>query len=214
MRWAVVTCIALALTGGTGSAAYTGCPSANARVPKSLARRIAKQVIKEVYPDEPEAHARDIEEMGEELSSLFCARKYDLDGDGRAELLIQTFGILGCGTANTRVWVYRRGGRGYKQLLAECSVAPVIVLRHSTNGHRDLRVVVVSGPDLEIVTHRFDGKQYRAAECFTQEYVFDKRGRGRGKSKRHRCYENAVECWRPIWQLQVMSTLVRSGAIS
>ena len=188
--WSVM----LAACSTIGLSQDNGCPISRVKVPPTLARQLLRQAFEsmETPPDEQKQLMQEAEAREGGIASLFCAEAVDLDQDRKPDLLIHQADVVGavCGAHNCPVWVYRRTGRGYQLLLAESGgyLSPLMALKTSTNGYRDIRIQQHSSAvEHEITIYKFDGRQYRARVCLTETYVESKRGRGRLKYTRHRC---------------------------
>jgi hypothetical protein len=168
------------------------CPPSSFQVPEELARGLLIRMLKnvEMPPNEQEQALREAEHREGGISSIFCAEAVDLNRDGRRDLLIHNAAGLYCGGMhNCTVWVYRRMNKGYQMLLEDEGgyLLPIIALRTSTNGYRDIRVQYHDGANYEITIYKFDGRRYRAHECFTETRIYVGRNRGKNKYIRHKC---------------------------
>lgn len=100
-------------------------------------------------------------ELGGELRYFDAVT--DLDGDGRAEIVVYAYGPMLCGTGGCNTLVFAPEPPGYR-LVTSISVSrpPIRVASRSTNGWRNLLVHVsgggiVEGYDAEL---EFDGTTY------------------------------------------------------
>lgn len=86
----------------------------------------------------------------------------DLDGDGTVEALVYQAGP-GCGTGGCGIEVYKRGDISWYRI-ARTSIgwAPVYVFNTTSNGWRDLGLLVRGGGELRgyIARLRYDGNSY------------------------------------------------------
>lgn len=86
----------------------------------------------------------------------------DLNRDGVKEYQVELSGC-GCGAHNCSLYLYRRAGQGFEQIL-DSSGMGLEVLKTSTNGYSDVRVGARNNAATESeTTYKFDGKQYREA---------------------------------------------------
>jgi hypothetical protein len=89
--------------------------------------------------------------------------RVDLDGDGRAEVLVYVFGPYMCGSGGCNTLVFRQTEAGAYQLVADISLTnnPVIVSERRTNGWNDLIFFVAGGgARAHYAVLRFDGRSY------------------------------------------------------
>ena len=89
--------------------------------------------------------------------------RVDLNGDGRAEVLVYLFGTYMCGTGGCNTLVFRQDEAGGYQLVADISLThnPVVVSERRTKGWNDLIFLVAGGGvRAHYAVLRFDGKTY------------------------------------------------------
>lgn len=111
----------------------------------------------------------------------FEARLIDLNGDGKPEYQISNdapddpkmdfptrrFCFM---EGTCTFWLYRKTSDGWELLLT--TDAPILPLKTSTNGYRDLSRHASVGATHEYTTiYKFDGTNYHAKECFEYEYT-------------------------------------------
>jgi hypothetical protein len=86
------------------------------------------------------------------------------------DLLVTGKGCL-CGASMCPSWLYRRTASGYKMILDAGYILDMKLMKTFTNGYRDLKTVVHdSAFDQYLDLYKFDGKKYRATECFERHY--------------------------------------------
>lgn len=186
--------ILLAASSIAASAQNSGC-SFGGKVPQDLARQLLTQAFKsmETPQDEQNKITHDVEGKGG-LASLFCAQSVDLNQDGKQDLLIHQADVEGafCTAQNCPVWAYARTSDGYKMLLEATGgyITPIMALKSSTNGYRDIRTYEHSSAvEHEITIYKFDGKAYRASVCTTEKFIGKRGGHDRFKHTTHKCGE-------------------------
>lgn len=100
-----------------------------------------------VNPHDPEDPQRSL--------STVQVRKVDVDGDGVADLIVSTGRG---GTGGSYVYVYRREGKGYREVLAEQGG---IVVRPKVNGVARIECWSrVGGGEYRRTVYRFNGKRF------------------------------------------------------
>jgi membrane-bound inhibitor of C-type lysozyme len=97
-------------------------------------------------------------------SMRYLDASFDLNGDGRPEVIVHVVGTTACGTGGCATLVFTPRGNGYRLVAAILvSRPPIRVARASTNGWRNLVVHSggggVNSGDMELA---FDGKRYPA----------------------------------------------------
>lgn len=190
----IAFCILLVACGTIGLSQDRDCPPSSIEVPEELARQLLIRMLRnlETPPNENEQEQL-IREAGNRrggISGIFCAKAVDLDGDGRKDLLIYNAAGDYCGGMhNCTVWAYRHTNRGYQMLLEDEGgyLVPIMALRTSSNGYRDIRIQYHDGANYEITIYKYDGRRYRARICMTETKIYVGRNRGRIKYIRHNC---------------------------
>ena len=148
-------------------------------VPPALAATLFEEVVKSGINSAVEIDALR-RERGFNPGRFFIAERVDLDGDGKAELLVQSSRNEPlCPTPNCPAWVYRIEGERYVRLLSEVAgyIDGMSVLATPTKGLRDIRIQQhSSAAERDVVVYRFDGQAYRASDCTTDTYDVTDRG--------------------------------------
>lgn len=92
----------------------------------------------------------------------------DVNGDRTNELALQS----GCATVGNCVfWLFEMKGNGYKQLLNTQMVQRYKLRKTRSNGYYDLETSAHgSSTSGGIAVYKFDGFEYKIAECFGYEY--------------------------------------------
>lgn len=87
----------------------------------------------------------------------------DLNRDGVKEYQVELSGC-GCGAHNCSIYLYRRSGQGFEQILDSAGMG-LEVLKTLSNGYADVRVGARDNAATESeTTYKFDGKEYREAK--------------------------------------------------
>lgn len=139
-----------------------------AHLPKSDKDAIAAIVFKGDRAEECVSPDRTLEK---EINSIRIARAA-LRTNVPAQLLVQASDNCHCGaTGNCSFWILERDGKSFRVLL-DTSVAHFFsVERSRTNGYRDILTSLHgSAFSSDLVLYRFDGVQYRATDCGTEDY--------------------------------------------
>lgn len=92
----------------------------------------------------------------------YFASRYDLNGDGKEEVLVYIVGSYTCGTGGCTSLLYEASGEGYKQV-SEFSLInpPIFVSNRNTKGWNDLIVRVSGGGAVAAYrVLRFNGSKY------------------------------------------------------
>ena len=96
----------------------------------------------------------------------------DLDGDGKPEVIAQSWGMETCGaTGNCAFWVFKKIDGGYKTILH--GGAQVFVVEETiTNGFRDITLGLHdSASESELRPYRFSEGKYRKQGCFDASWT-------------------------------------------
>jgi hypothetical protein len=116
------------------------------------------------------------------LWTHYYYNRVDLNGDGRAEVLVYLFGPYMCGSGGCDTLVFRQTDAGEYQLVADISLTsnPVVVSERRTNGWSDL-IFFVSGGGVRghYVVLRFDGKTYPNNPSTVRDAPFRVNARGK-----------------------------------
>lgn len=92
----------------------------------------------------------------------------DVNGDGRKELAMQS----GCAAVGNCVfWVFQKTGDGYTQLLIADMVQRFKLRKTRTNNYYDLETSSHDSANSGgIAVYKYNGSEYKIAECFGYEY--------------------------------------------
>ena len=91
----------------------------------------------------------DLKRNFRDVPTRYDFNRVDLNGDGEPEILVHLFGKNMCGSGGCTTLILRKQGSGYKVLAQIGSTGvPVFVSQHSTNGWKDLIVMVSGGSTL------------------------------------------------------------------
>jgi hypothetical protein len=92
------------------------------------------------------SYNRQIPDPQIEAGSLYASSQFDLNGDGKKEVVVWLEGPIYCGTSGCEINVFENLGDQYRYVGRTHSVKlPVRVLPTSTNGWRDLSAHVSGG---------------------------------------------------------------------
>jgi hypothetical protein len=96
----------------------------------------------------------------------------DLDGDGKPEVIAQSWGDETCGaTGNCSFWIFKKTDRSYKTIL-NGGAQVFAVEETSTNGFRDVTLGLHdSATESELFPYRFSGDRYRKRGCFDANWA-------------------------------------------
>ena len=159
-------------------------------VPAALAANLFEEVVKSGINSAEEIEALR-KERGFNPERFFVARRVDLDGDGKPELVVQSSRDEPlCPTPNCPAWVYRIDGDRYIRLLSDVAgyIDGVTVLTTSTKGMLDLRIQQhASASQRDVVTYRFDGQSYKPGDCTTDTYDVTAKGLEKVKTTARTC---------------------------
>lgn len=178
--------MAAALCFNPGSAQTRG--GATAREKEALFRLIRrdKEFVKLLaeFANSP----AETEELARSSAQTMDVKKVDLNGDGQPEYIAEVGGEGGifCGAlANCPRWIYRRTRGGFERIGYDDGSRRLTPRKTSTRGYRDLRALAGSTAiEDAIVIYKYDGSEYRAADCFTRDHSGP-----RVKVKRFKCEE-------------------------
>jgi hypothetical protein len=131
----------------------------------------------------------EVEEFVRLTERTMTVRKVDLNGDGRPDYIVEVSGGF-CGTlANCPHWVYRKGRGGFERIGYDGRSRELTPQKTSTRGYRDLRAEAGSTASEDvIVDYKYDGREYRAADCFRRDHSGP-----RVKMKRIKCEESGSQ---------------------
>ncbi len=118
------------------------------------------------------AHSPDeAEELVRLSAQTMNVRKVDLNGDGRPDYIVDISGGF-CGTlANCPHWIYRKQRGGFERIGYDGGSRVITPRKTSTGGYRDLRAEAGSTASEDVVViYKYDGRGYRAADCFTRDH--------------------------------------------
>lgn len=106
-----------------------------------------------------------------ELSKFLIVEKKDLNKDGKMEYLATLDNAYMCGAhANCPHWVFRKTGDSYKLLLAAAGQL-LTPQKNLSNKFFDLRSDGSSSAvESSYEIYKFDGKEYKATDCFTVDH--------------------------------------------
>jgi hypothetical protein len=109
--------------------------------------------------------------LQKEINTIRIARAA-LHAGAPAQLLVQASDNCHCGaTGNCAFWVLEREGKGFRVLLETDMVHLFSVERARKNGYRDILTSSHGSAFFsELVLYRFDGAQYRATDCGSENY--------------------------------------------
>jgi len=113
----------------------------------------------------------EVEELVRLTAQTMSVRKVDLNGDGRPDYMVEVSGGF-CGTlANCPHWVYRKGRGGFERIGYDGGSRELRPRKTSTRGYRDLRAEAggTAAEDV-IIDYKYDGREYRATDCFTRDH--------------------------------------------
>ena len=129
------------------------------------------------------------EEFVQLTARTMSVRKVDLNGDGRPDYIVEVSGGF-CGTlANCPHWVYRKGRGGFERIGYDGRSRELTPRKTSTRGYRDLRAEAGSTASEDVIVgYKYDGREYRAANCFTRDHSGP-----RVKMKRIKCKESGSQ---------------------
>lgn len=96
------------------------------------------------------------------------ASQIHLDGPNEADLLVKAKDRCLFGANIGPFWIFKSSPQGYRLVLA-VSALGVDVLRHKTNGMRDVSAGAVAGGKAVSVRFKFDGQKYAQSETKTEE---------------------------------------------
>lgn len=138
---------------------------------KSETAQLPDDLVQQIATDNDEVRKYLNEE--EDRAKHFEARLVDVNDDGRPEYEIDNtdpaspFCFM---EGNCTFWLYRKTSDGWELLLT--TDVPILQLKTSTNGYRDLSRHASVGATHEYTTiYKFDGRHYQAKECFEYEYT-------------------------------------------
>lgn len=98
---------------------------------------------------------------GSEGELKYVRKRFDLNGDGRAEVLVWVPTIELGGTSGYPLLVFSRGRNGYRHLWSfDQAWTPLIVLNSSHHGWHDIVFQMGGGGDAMHVVVRHDGESY------------------------------------------------------
>jgi hypothetical protein len=88
------------------------------------------------------------------------------------DLLLQSSDNCSCGaTGNCEFWAVRQNGTGFEVLLETDMVHFFSISKTRTNGYRDIETSAHGSATFsELTLYKFDGKQYRRAQCWDRVY--------------------------------------------
>ena len=111
---------------------------------------------------EPSYTRQVVEAEGGTGRARYVYGRVDLNGDGRAEVLVYLLGSIFCGTGGCNLLLFTEARDGYVLVNRfPISRLPVIVSHERTNGWNDLiRPESGGGAKASCVRHTFDGRRY------------------------------------------------------
>jgi hypothetical protein len=133
-----------------GAAVLAGSAGAQERVPPALVEQIVRE----------EVAASGYDRGADSLARHTRLERVDLDGDGRAELLVHATGPACAVTGNCPRWVFRERGGAWERILTT-SALELFPLESRANGWQELgEVYRPSGQERSRIVHAFDGRRY------------------------------------------------------
>jgi hypothetical protein len=122
---------------------------------RSEQRLLRKAIIREL--GDPDEH-----NDGAPIPLRYTGGRFDLNGDGRDEVLVWVPTLPYGGTSGYPLLIFARGRNGYRLLrMAEALWTPLIVLNSSRHGWRDIVMQRGGGgEEMHHVIFRHDGRSY------------------------------------------------------
>jgi hypothetical protein len=104
----------------------------------------------------------------------FEAAAVDLNGDGRADLVVRNRKLDGANIGP--FWILARTESGYSVAFFTRSLG-LDILRTATHGWHDLRTASATVDTLSETVYRFDGRSYEPSECYKTDLESEKTAR-------------------------------------
>jgi len=106
----------------------------------------------------------------DDSSVYFAASEIDLNGDGRADLIVQPNPKTYCLQRNSGIpfWIFVNGRTGYKLVYNDFAY-DLGVLRTRTKGYRDIEISSHTIGENYIMKLKFNGSEYKLAESRTEK---------------------------------------------
>ena len=161
--------VAVVLCLDTGSAQSRG--RATAREKEEIFRLLRRdeefvKLLAEFAQDPGE-----VEELVRLSAQTMDVRRVDLNRDGRPEYMVEVGGGVCGALANCPRWIYRRQRAGFERIGYDAGSRVLTPRKTSTGGYRDLRAEAGStAVEDAVVIYKYDGRRYRAADCFTRDH--------------------------------------------
>lgn len=106
------------------------------------------------------------------VAEHFAAAPINLDGDQRADLIVQAQTPCFMGAHNTTFWMFTDSGAkpnvNYKMTF-DITADFLTILKTSSNGFRDIETSSHTAVELYTIRWKFDGKKYRQSECLLRD---------------------------------------------
>lgn len=133
--------------------------SSNAKIPSDLLKQMVRDGL----------DCGGIDQLGLEkfAAESLTSERADLNGDAQPELIISGRGTC-FGVHGISVWIYRKVGRTWKQLLSDGS-GIATVAKSSTNGFRDVTLRSENVYDMYVYDYKFNGNEYKM--CVDKYYA-------------------------------------------
>ena len=119
-----------------------------------------------------------------DCSKFLEAMYFDLDRDGRSEILVRASCTPFCGaTGNCSFWIFKKVGQSYKEILETGDYVDIVdmgdqILRTKTNGFNDILVKShLNASDTAYSTYRHNGRKYVLRSDLVSAHHYDKNGK-------------------------------------
>jgi hypothetical protein len=114
------------------------------------------------------------EELARSSAQTMSVTKVDLNGDGQPEYIAEVGGRDGvfCGAlANCPRWIFRKTRGGFERIGFDGGSRSLTPRKTTTRGYRDLRAVAGdTAVEDAVFIYKYDGREYRATDCFTRDW--------------------------------------------